>query len=453
MDKQGSVLLSSAKFADALALFSNNLATNPQDPPTLVGVAQAQIGLGRLVEAISACQKALEQDPSLLLAHGTLCSAYQRLGRFEEANACSRNAISLQPEHFKPYVEIVRCSRIGQADAAVVSKLTEMAEDKLRPEQEKFHIHWALGKANDDLGNYELAIQHFDAASKVARNLEASYLNYNAKARTGELEFIKRSFPAGLFEESQPGDSSHAPMHPGPVLIVGMIRSGTTLLDTMLARYPGIASAGELQFWEHTAHRIFQENAGHDITLEAYQGHSKRYSRLLERSQPSAEWVIDKMPNNYRHLGLIHLNLPKAKIIHLKRHPIDTCLSIYMTDFGPRPPQFAFNRPNIVHAYQAYETLMNHWRDVLPAPSFLEVNYEDLVTNPEETLQTVCEYLELPWRPELLGNTPSPQLDNAQDIQTPSRWQARQPIYKSSLERWRCYQPWLGAFAQLMPAQ
>ena len=441
MNKQGEFLLSQGKFREAKALFLNEVDGEPADALAHIGLAHSFIGLGQLEEALTACQAAIELDPNLLLAYGTLGSVYQRLGRFDEAISCSRKAIAIQPQHFKPYVEIVRCSRINSVNSDLVEKLNEMVNEKRRPDADKFHIHWALGKANDDLGNYEIAIGHFDSASRIIRQREASYLAYNRKAREQEAEFIKSIFPPDLFDAS-PVEQTES----GPILIVGMIRSGTTLLDAILSRYPGIASAGELLFWEQEAGQIIRSLEGTAITKESYSASAKRYERVLKQAQPDAETVIDKMPNNYRHLGLIHLAMPNAKIIHLRRHPVDTCLSIFSTDFGPRPPQFAYNRSNIVHAYRIYKDLMDYWRTTLPSNSFLEVDYENLVESTEATLRQILDYLKLPWSAALLESG-----SEKGDVVTPSRWQARQPIYRSSLERWKCYQPWLGEFVELMP--
>jgi hypothetical protein len=136
---------------------------------------------------------------------------------------------------------------------------------------------------------------------------------------------------------------------------------------------------------------------------------------------------------------------PNARFIHCSRHPVDTCLSIYFTDFGPVPPRFAFHRTHIVHAYRTYRRYIDHWKSVVPSDRFAEVSYEDLVRNREQSLAKMVEFLGLDWSDDVLHheNSKSP-------IQTPSRWQARQPVYTSSLDRWKKFEPWLEEFSELL---
>jgi hypothetical protein len=149
------------------------------------------------------------------------------------------------------------------------------------------------------------------------------------------------------------------------------------------------------------------------------------------------------MPINFRHLGLIRIAFPEARILHIRRDPLDTCLSIYMTYFAGGPT-FAYNRTNIVAYYRAYLGLMEHWRSVLPSSHFHELRYEDLVSDPEATARAAIEFCGLPWEEACLRFHQSSRV-----VGTPSRWQARQPVYKSSVGRWRNYEPWLAEFLAL----
>jgi len=151
----------------------------------------------------------------------------------------------------------------------------------------------------------------------------------------------------------------------------------------------------------------------------------------------------DKMPLNYRHLGLIHTVFPNSKILHIRRDPIDTCLSIYMTFFAGGP-NFAYNRQNIVAFYRSYLRHMEHWRESLPHDRFFELDYESMVNDPAQVIRQVIEYLGLPWNDACLRHE-----QNTGAVYTPSRWQARQPVYSSSIGRWRQYEPWLGPFLDL----
>ncbi len=155
--------------------------------------------------------------------------------------------------------------------------------------------------------------------------------------------------------------------------------------------------------------------------------------------------MVDKMPANYTGLGIIHLALPKARIVHIRRNPIDTCLSIYVTP-NRAHPEFAHDRDNIVTAYREYERVMEHWKSVLPNGSVMDVEYEELVCNPEPVTRALIGFCGLPWSDACL----MPH-ENLRTVVTPSVWQVRQPIYKTSMDRWRKFEPWLGAFRELEP--
>ena len=166
-------------------------------------------------------------------------------------------------------------------------------------------------------------------------------------------------------------------------------------------------------------------------------------SHLLELA-PESRRVVDKMPINYALLGLIHLALPKAKIIHVSRHPVDTCLSIYTTPNRSRI-EWAHQKDDIVFAYREYERLMSHWQDKLPKNVIHHVRYKDLILDREKKTRSMVEFCGLEWEDAFLF----PE-QNERAVFTPSVWQVRQPVYRTSLERWRNYEPWLGEFSQLL---
>jgi hypothetical protein len=170
------------------------------------------------------------------------------------------------------------------------------------------------------------------------------------------------------------------------------------------------------------------------------------YRILLRGAGPGKIRIIDKMPMNFLGLGLIHLLFPRARIIHCRRNPLDTCLSIYITELGTPRADFAVSRRNILFMYKQYLRLMEHWRSVLPPDCFLEVDYEAIVANQEFEIRRVIEFLGLDWDDTCLEVG-----KNSTIVTTPSAWQARQPIYSTSVERWRRYEPWLGEFRELLP--
>ena len=221
-----------------------------------------------------------------------------------------------------------------------------------------------------------------------------------------------------------------------------MIRSGTTLLDQVLSSHPQISSAGEPVFWMREADRI-KRLASERLDGQAVQEIVQRYQAAVETVAGKSDRITDKMPLNYPHVGLILRVFPNAKIIHMRRNPLDTCFSIYTTFLG-QGPNFAYNQSNIVFNYLEYLKMMEYWRLTLSPDRFTEVRYETLIEDRAPVLRDLFEFLELPWDDAVLSHEA-----NSSSIRTPSKWQARQPIYRSSLQKWKPYEPWLGELMEL----
>jgi hypothetical protein len=228
-----------------------------------------------------------------------------------------------------------------------------------------------------------------------------------------------------------------------PVLIVGMPRSGTTLVEQIVSSHHAVAAGGELGFWRERNRAglgIFAADTDPDDARRL----AEDYLQVLRTISPSAARVTDKLPFNFAHLGIIRQVFPRATIVHCRRHPIDTCLSNFATNFQI-PYDFAGDRGSLVFFYRQYQRLMAHWRAVLPAERFIEVDYEVLVADPEPLTRRLVAACGLDWDEACLAPH-----RNRRAIGTASLWQARQPIYRTSVERWRRYEPWLGELRALL---
>ena len=230
-----------------------------------------------------------------------------------------------------------------------------------------------------------------------------------------------------------------------PLLIVGMPRSGTTLVEQIVSSHPAIAAGGELPFWPR---RPSGPGIAEATSLTPQSAHdlSREYLALLRRIGPHASRVTDKAPFNFHRLGLIHLLLPKARIIHCRRHPVDTCLSMYFLHFSERI-EFVSDKGDLAFAYRQYARLMEHWRAVLPPDRLIDVDYENLIADREAVTRRLIAFTGLDWHDACL----EPER-NERTVTTTSLWQARQPVYTTSVARWRRYEPWLGELRQLLPA-
>jgi hypothetical protein len=227
-----------------------------------------------------------------------------------------------------------------------------------------------------------------------------------------------------------------------PILIVGMMRSGTTLAEQILSAHPEVAGAGEQLFWSRAASQVLNSV---DRLIEAeIAGLGREYVTELAKIGPHASHVTDKMPGNYMFLGLIGSALPNARVVHIRRSPADNCLSIWTTP-NHMPHEGGHVKSDIVFVYRQYLRLMEHWRTILPADRFLAIDYERLVSDREATTRCMIDFCGLEWDEACMH----PE-SNRRIVKTPSAWQVRQPVYGTSVARWRKFEPYLGEFGDLL---
>jgi Sulfotransferase family len=230
---------------------------------------------------------------------------------------------------------------------------------------------------------------------------------------------------------------------PKPVLIVGMPRSGTTLVEQIISSHSDVQAAGELHFWNKRGPEwLLSGEVGVETSFVSQA--AADYLSLLRSFGPRAARVTDKMPFNFLWAGLIHLAFPQATIIHCRRSPVDTALSIHQTHFHPGLV-FPTGGEELVRYFRSYKRVMQHWRTVLPQDRLLDVDYEELTRDPEPVIRAIITACGLTWNDACLR----PEA-NTRAVRTPSKWQARQPIYRNSVARWRRYEPWLGPLRALV---
>ena len=398
----------------------------------LVQQGEAAAAETRLTEAIAA-------NPTSDVAWQVLGVLQQRRGRFDEATASFERAIECQPKRVSAYLSLVQGKRIEPADAPLIQRMRQLVADPSLSLTEHSRLHHALGKACEDLGDYAAAIGHFDQAqaseAMQMRRAGRSFDRRGLKATVDQaiVGFIPSLLaPAG--ERCSPSDL--------PILVVGMPRSGTTLIEQILSSHGEIGGAGEQRFWTDRLALASEVLAGR-LDLAAGRRLADEYLQSLRRMAPHARHVTDKMPGNFLALGTIHYLLPQARIIHCRRDPVDTCLSIWATPFG-NTLDFIHDRDDLVFYYQQYLRVMAHWRAVLPADRLLDIDYEVLVAEPDRVVRQMLDFCGLTWDPACLH----PEA-NEHIIMTPSVWQARQPIYRGSAGRADHYRRWLGVFDAL----
>jgi tetratricopeptide (TPR) repeat protein len=400
-----------------------------------LGKARALLTEDRNQEAEQVLRRTLKLDPKNAMAHDLLGNLLSEFGRFDETRECFEHAVAMAPLLAGCYYDLVRCRPITTGDDGLLQRMeAALATPRLEAEQ-RVRLHLALGKAADDLGDYGLAMRHFDAADDVRR----CSLAFDSDAFAMKIDqLIARCTPEVIARAAELGSSD-----PTPVLILGMPRSGTTLVEQIISNHPEVGAGDELHFWNQRGAEWHRAGGAGTETAFFAQA-AADYLGVLRAIAPRAARVTDKMPFNFLWAGLIHMAFPRATIIHCRRSAVDTALSIHQTHFHPSLA-FPTGGAELVAYFRNYQRLMDHWRSVLPADRFLEVDYEELTRTPEPLIRRIIAACGLAWDDACLRPESNPRA-----VRTPSKWQARQPIYRNSVARWRRYEPWLGPLRALV---
>lgn len=433
--RSGALAHTLGRMDDAIARFRRADEAGPTARFGRLGAARALLTKNLDEDAERVLQEAAAVDPDNAIAHDLLGHLLADWGRFDEARACFARAVETAPLLAGSYYDLVRCRRVTKADQGLMERMeTALATPGLAAVQRQ-RLHLAMGKVADDLGDYATAMRHFDAADA----LRPGSVSFDTAAFDHVIDrIIDRCSPQAMAQA--PGQGNDAAV---PILIVGMPRSGTTLVEQIVASHPDVFAGGELPFWSERGATWHLEDAAAREANFLPQAAS-RYLQFLRTIGPNSSRVTDKMPFNVLWAGAIHLALPNAVIIHCRRAPVDTALSIHQTMFHP-DLAFPTGGSKLVAYFRSYERLTRHWRRVLPADRYLEVDYESLTRDPEPAIRRIVEACGLPWSDACLQPHLKPGV-----VRTPSKWQARQPINRDSVERWRRYEPWLGALRGLL---
>jgi tetratricopeptide (TPR) repeat protein len=373
-------------------------------------------------------------------AHHILGVILKEAGRFEEAVCCFKRSLAMDPLAVDSYQGIVSSRRMTDADRPLLVQMREVVEkcasqSALLSAHGRMTLHFAAGKMLDDLGEYESAFANFYAANGIRRRLAGRFDVNEVRATVDRLI-------AYYSRERCQVQGANACRDETPVFIVGMPRSGTTLLERVLSSHASVGGAGELSFWPEHALRLACSTISEDEARRV----CAEYLAVLRRGRDDILRATDKLPFNFFWVGLIHTLFPKARFIHANRDPIDSCLSIYVTPFTSLW-SFAPDTKDLADYYREYDRLVRHWAEVVGAERWLDIDYEDVVAEPEDSARCIVAFCGLEWDAACLH----PE-DNGERVRTASVWQARQPIYRTSIERWRRYERWLDELRPLHEA-
>ena len=404
----------------------------PGDAGAWDALGSALLDAGRAEEALDVHRHALSLDAELADAHNGLGLAYVDLGRFDEAVECFRHALELDPTFTKAALNLTRAKRFAEVGDADLRCLRTMVERADLPAEENADLRFALGKALDDLGEHGAAFRQFAAANAARGALE----HFDAEAHARWCERIREVFDAALFERC----AGWGLKDTTPILIVGMPRSGTTLVEQILASHPAVYGGDELGALQALANDLPSRLGGKPypdcvakISRSLVRRVGERYVAALRARGGDATRITDKMPANFLHLGLLALALPRARIVHCVRHPLDVAVSIWFHQFT-QGHAYSWRLADIGAYYRAYRGLMAHWHAVLPIPVH-DLHYEQLVADPEPNVRAMLEACGLAWDPACLDFHRTRRA-----VHTASAWQVRQPINARAVGRWRAYE-------------
>ena len=382
---------------------------------------------GRKSEAVDANQKAVALSPQDAEAHSNLGITLKALGRLDEAEASYNQAIALKPDLANAHRNLTLMKKFDAQDEQY-SKMQELYLDKNISEEQRCHINFGLAKACEDLGDFEQAFAHYSEGNMQRKKL----LNYDINKDVERFRKIKSNYPQIAYNSLEPEKFSKDLM---PIFIVGMPRSGTTLVEQIISSHSKVTGAGELafaaQFGAAIATGITEANN------ESLLNFRSKYLTKLKSVSNENLIITDKMPQNFRYIGLLAAAFPEAKIIHVKRNPAAVCWANYKQYFVSKNIGYCYAIDDVISYHKLYENLMDFWTNTL-SNRIYKLDYELLTVNQESETRQLIEYLGLDWDEKCL----SPQ-NNMRSVATASNVQVRKEVYRGSSEQWRKYQPFL----------
>jgi len=434
LNNLGNALILTGSYDEAARYLARALEANPNFADAWANLGKCFRQAGATEDARRCYEKALAIQPGFTRARAGLAEAAAELGRFEEAEKAFAEILLKEPSNVEALCGMAMVRSYPPGDP-LTGRIRDALVWQVLGADDRTSLHHALAKLLNHAGDYDGAMEEF-ARGKACRpqrfDLAHHKAVYDGLARVFTRDFFQAREAFGTPDER-------------PVFIVGMPRSGTTLTEQVLASHPHAEGLGELRDMRMIASSLCFGSPDHlafvrrveALTAEDCRELARRYMEAYARAPASARRLIDKSPHNFELLGLIALLFPKARIIHCRRDPLDTCVSIFMQSYiGTH--EYAYDLATLGRYYRAYEGLMAHWRAVLPLPIF-ECAYEDMVQNFEPTTRALLDFLGLDWDPACLAYH-----ERGGAVSTASLWQVRQPLYDTSLARWRRYETHLG---------
>ncbi|MDH5545526.1 MAG: sulfotransferase [Gammaproteobacteria bacterium] len=418
----------------AVQLLEKALSFAKNDANIRYNLALSLQKLERFEDARHHYYEAIKLNPSLSVAYNNLGVIYQQEGLHDKASALFQKAISLDSGFADAYFNLAQSKRFS-GSPEIATEIENLLKQNDLKQNEAIACHFALGKIYDDLQLYTQAFEHYREGNDLKNQ------GFNIEAYRKYVYTIESVFDAELLARSNRNHTAIGEL----IFVLGMPRSGTTLVEQIIGAHPKVTTGGEMGIIGNFIDEIDQivdaaepyPQCIAELSNEKIRELSDRVLIELERRRPGFLVLTDKTPVNFLHVGLIHLLFPKSRIIHCTRNPLDTCLSCYFQNFNRRH-HYSSDLKTLGQFYRLHEHLLEHWKNLLP-DRILSVNYEQLVSHGEEEIRRIIDHCGLDWSEQCLHFD-----KNANSVRTASNWQVRQPLYKRSVNRWENYREFLG---------
>lgn len=431
-----------SKFEPAEAIYQEILVEKTDHPDAIHLLGLIRSEQDRTDEAVELIEKAIELTPNASPFHHNIAGIYRRMGRLEDAEREFRRAIELKPDYGEAYQGLAEMVTFDETDPLLGQTLQQIKNPNI-PDNVKSYFHFAAGKIYDDIGRYDNAFAHLKQGNKLANK------EWNSAEFRQQVKDTIYVFPPSMVRDLKgTGYSSEQ-----PVFIVGMPRSGTTLVEQILSSHSQVFGAGELNDMKFVALSAMQgsdirqkyPNCVPGIRPSLYERLGKEY---IDRITPLLDGVdykrvVDKHPLNFQFVGLIMQMYPNARVIHTIRHPLDTCLSCFFQNFT-KGQHYSFDLVKLAHFYNDYRRVMEHWESIYP-DRILRVEYEDTIADQEAQTRRLLDFCGLDFEEACLSFHKTKR-----EVKTASFLQVRKPLYNSSTNRWKNYSRHLKPAADIL---
>lgn len=435
----GVALVMQDRYDEAKDALQRAVSLDPAQAAAWYNLARMYLLRDDVNHAIEAYQKAVALAPDDEDFHHQTARALQMRGKFDVAEQFYAKALELNPESLSALAHLIEYKKFESPDDPLLVQAQTLVDGARDNAPQVVGLCFTLGKILDRMNEFERAFRYYARGNRL--RMAAIEAKDTPDRLAGQADKVIQRYSAEKLQAYQAwGNLSER-----PILIVGMPRSGTTLTEQIIAAHPRVAGGGERGYWAQVRNRI---DAGEIVLDQAgIDGLARDYLADLATvvGAETADRVTDKMPHNFLNIGLIHAVFPNARIIHVRRNPVDNCLSIFFQGFNDSHA-YSFDLEELASHYREYQRVMAHWRKLIPKDRLFEFGYEDLVADQEGMSRRLIEFCGMEWDDACLS-----YYENDRAVKTASIWQVRQKIYSSSVERWRNYEPYIAPLMRLLP--